>query len=807
MKRALVFSIFWLGALVAMAQNGQTVRGKIIDADTKMPLYRARVFLVSDSMAKGMVTDSTGNFAFKDVPTGRHTIKVMHRGHKTKVLTNVVVLSGKETVLNLSLQVAAFSDEEETDTKTHTGEVGNEMAMVSAREFSVDETVRYAGSRGDPIRTALNFAGVQGLDDSRNDLVIRGNSPYGLAIQIDGVNIMNSNHFATPGTNGGPLSKISFKCLDNSDFYSGSMPAEFGNCSSGVFDLRLKTGNNQKHEQGIYFGVLGTDVFAEGPINREKGSSYIFNYRRSVINLFMNAGLDFGTNAVPFYQDLNFKLNYPKKNGAELSFWGITGNSRSSITLSDDTKAVPELYGDNDRDQYSESGLDILGLTYTRPLNTKTFLKATIAYSKGFNFGHDNYIVSRDTLADGSFNPKGVKTTPFVGYNYRKDKYTLTSYMNRRLAANKLLKVGFTAEAFDMRYYDSVRVTTSPDWVTQNQWTTRWNSTEVQSLWQYFAQYKQEFGQKFQATLGLHGTYFTLGNGKSLIEPRMGFSYNFAAGKTLSFGAGLYSQTQPPYMYYYLGQNADNNNPVAYNKGMGLTKNWQSSLGYNWSITPNLNLHAETYYQYLYNIPVEVQPSAFSLINTGTGFSRVFANPLKNSGTAYNYGLELSLQRYFSKGYSLLLNGTLYQSKYKGSDGVLRNTNFNGNYMANALGTREFKVREHATFGIGTNVTYCGGRRYGNFDLQKSTQQKDVVWQNSGYNQHKYKDYFRLDLRLTYTINLEKTTHEIAFDLLNILNTKNVLSYAWAPGLNANSNFALRQQIGFLPLFYYKLDF
>ncbi|MCB0738794.1 MAG: carboxypeptidase regulatory-like domain-containing protein, partial [Bacteroidetes bacterium] len=348
MKKLLFGLIISLISIGSMAQVMRDIRGTVLDADTKIPIYRARVFLVSDSLARGILSDSNGQFVLKRIPTGRHTLKVSHKGHKTKILSNVVITSGKETVLKIVLPSAAFSDNEITSTQARNGEPANEMAMVSAREFTVDETVRYAGSRGDPLRTALNFAGVQGIDDSRNDLVIRGNSPYALAIQVNGVNIMNSNHFATPGTNGGPLSKISFKFLENSDFYSGCMPAEFGNSTSGVFDLNIKSGNNKKHEQGIYFGVLGADVFIEGPMNKEKGSSYLLNYRISPITLFMDLGLDFGTSSRPFYQDLNFNFYWPKKNGSAISFWGITGNSISTITLSDDTEVTTELYGDND---------------------------------------------------------------------------------------------------------------------------------------------------------------------------------------------------------------------------------------------------------------------------------------------------------------------------------------------------------------------------------------------------------------------------------------------------------------------------
>jgi hypothetical protein len=801
--RLLILSALLILNSSAFGQVVQNVRGKVIDSDTRIPIGRARVFLLSDSTARGIATNSKGEFVLKDVPTGRHTVRIQHKGHLTSVLNNVVVNSGKETVLNVKLRVAAYSDNEVTSTVTRNGEVSNAMAMVSAREYTVDETIRYAGSRGDPLRVALNFAGVQGIDDSRNDLVIRGNSPYSMAIQIDGVIIPNTNHFGTPGTNGGPLSKISFKALDNSDFYSGVMPAEFGNSTSGLMDLNLKTGNNQNHEQGIYLGVLGADIFVEGPMNREKGSSYLINYRYSTVGLFLNMGLDLGTSSEPFYQDLNFKFNWPNKKGGELSFWGLTGNSISRITLSDDTQPSLELYGDNDRDQFLESGLDVLGFTHSKPFNERTFLKTTLALTAGYVYTSDDYIIARDTLSDGSFNPEGVKTTPVLNYSYDNSKLTWVQSLNKRIGNNKLLKIGYTIDWFNNSFVDSTRDISKPDWETNEEWQTRWNAHEEPFMFQYFAQLKQEFGERLSATLGFHGTHYTLGSSSSLFEPRLGLRYNYAIGKTLAFGAGLYSQMQPPYMHYYLNEQGE-----TFNKDLGLTKNWQAALSHAWDINSKIKFTAETYFQYLFDIPVEVMPSPFSMINAGAGFSRVFPGELENAGIALNYGLELTLQRFFDNGFSYLINGTVFESKYRGSDGVMRNTHFNGNYMFNALGTKEFKITNTSTVGIGTNITYGGGRRYGEFDVEASEAQKEVVYRDDlTYNENKYKDYFRLDIRANIVFNRSKTTHELAFDFINALNSQNVLDYAWAPGINTNSNFALREQIGFFPMFYYKLDF
>lgn len=787
---------------LATAQIVQNVRGTVVDAETKIPIFKARVFLMSDSTARGIITNKQGQFVLPNIPTGRHTVKVQHQGHTTRILHNVVVRSGKETVLQISLRPAPYAENEATPNVTLNGEVRNTMAMVSAREYSVDETIRYAGSRGDPLRVALNFAGVQGLDDSRNDLVIRGNSPYGMAIQIDGVVIMNTNHFATPGTNGGPLSKISFKALDNSDFYSGVMPAEFGNASSGLLDLRLKTGNNQQHEQGIYLGVLGADVFVEGPISRKTGASYMLNYRYSTVGFFLDAGLDLGTSSDPFYQDLNFKFNFPLKKGGEFSFWGVTGNSISEITLSDDTEPSLELYGDNDRDQFLESGLDVVGWTLNQPFNEKTFLQTTVAYTLGYVYSNDDIILSRDTLADGSFNPDGAKTTPIMQYKYDNSKWTVFSALNRKLGKSSLLKVGFTGDFHRFSFIDSTRLTTVTDWTNNEEWRTRWNDDERQAMYQYFGQIRKSFNDKFAATIGLHGTYYTLGNSSNWLEPRLGLRYNYAVGKTLGFGAGLYSQMQPPYLHYYINENGNR-----HNKDMGLTKNWQAALNHAWDISSRVKFTTEVYYQYLYNIPVEVQSSPFSIINTGTSFSRVFPGELQNTGTAYNYGVELTLQKFFSNGFSYLVNATLFESKYRGSDNVLRNTHFNGNYMFNALATKEFDITDNTHFGMGGNITYAGGRRHGVVDEDASAEQREVVWEHAGYNEKQYQDYFRADIRLNIVFNRPKVTHELAVDLINVFDTDNVLDYTWAPGINPNSNVALRQQIGFLPMFYYKFDF
>ncbi|MGB0430255.1 MAG: carboxypeptidase-like regulatory domain-containing protein, partial [Bacteroidia bacterium] len=320
MKRNILLLVISLIGFGSYAQITQTVRGKVVDAETRFPLIGATVALmVNGQVEKGTVTDATGNFRIDKVPVGRQNFMVQYVGYKEKILNNIIVTSAKQVILNIELEESAQKLDEVTISVTRNGEVSNEMAIVSAREFSVDETMRYAGSRGDPARTASNFAGVQGADDSRNDIVIRGNSPQSVIWQLEGVIMPNPNHFAIPGTNGGPVSIVNFKTLRNSDFYTGAFPAEFGNSTAGVFDLKLRNGNNQNHEFSGMFGLMGTEAFAEGPLNKEKGSSYLINYRYSTISMFLALGIDVGTNSAPTYQDATFRFTFPQKNGAELA--------------------------------------------------------------------------------------------------------------------------------------------------------------------------------------------------------------------------------------------------------------------------------------------------------------------------------------------------------------------------------------------------------------------------------------------------------------------------------------------------------
>lgn len=802
-----ILYVFTLLFSVLIAAQTQNVRGKVMDSETSFPLAGAKIEIDlkdANGVNYRAVTDGEGEFKIADVPVGKYGLTTKCAQYEPKTQT-VEISSGKELILTISLQELVTNKEEVVVTGRKKGEIINELAVISAQQFSVEETNRYPGSRMDPARMASNFAGVQGADDSRNDIIIRGNSPLGVVWRVEGIDIPNPNHFAIAGSSGGPVSVLNNKILGNSDFLMSAFPAEYGNSVSGVFDLKLRSGNDQRHEFTGQFGFLGTEFLAEGPLNKKGTASFLMMGRYSTLSLFKSLGIQLGTDAIPTYGDLAFKFNFKLRKGGNLSFWGMGGKSNIAIMISEKTEYTTDLYGEGDRDQYFGTSMGVTGLTYKKAINEKTFVSSTLALSQEIQRANHDYLQRRlDSINLSTIIIDSIYQ--LMAYTFTTNKISSYSAVNHKINKQHLIKFGYNADFFLMNMKDSALV----DYDDPNTFFTRWDYEGSCVLIQPFIQWKWRMSDNTDFTAGIHSQYFSMSNSLSPAELRLGFKHKLPGNQSVFAGGGMHSQIQPLYTY------VDNRKGVGnfFNKGMDFTKSIHSGIGYEKFFNKGFSIRSEAYYQYLYNIPVTIAPSAFSMINMGSGFTRIFADSLQNTGTGYNYGLELTVQKYFDKSFFFLFSGTLYDSKYTGSDGVLRNTSYNGAYVANLLAGKEFNIGKRNILGIGAKVTTAGGKRYGLVDLAKTNQEKDLIYQDSMFNELQFKDYFRLDFKISWRMNAKAMTHEIGLDLVNILGTRNILSLAYAPSLDpavlSNPTYqpvAQKNQLGFLPIFYYKIDF
>jgi len=796
MTRRITFIIsFFFCCCIAKAQPKQTIKGNVVDKESKTPLIGVIITVVDMNQDNGAVTDVNGNFILKNIPVGKHTITISHIGYESSTRSDVLVTSAREVVLPIELEESAVKMQAVvvSDRREHI----NDMAIVSTKTFDVQETERYAGSRADPARMASNFAGVQGSDDSRNDIIIRGNSPQGVLWRLGGVDIPNPNHFAIPGTTGGPVSMLNDKTLANSDFYTGAFPAEYGDAIAGVFDLNMRNGNNSRYEYTAQFGFLGTELAAEGPISTKNGSSFLFTYRYSTLKIFEGLNIKIGTSSVPAYQDATFKINLPLSKRSDLSFFGIGGLSNVDIILSD-KKPTSELYGESDRDQYFTSNTGVIGTSYNHTINDKTFTKLTIAETGNDIFAHHNYIF-RDKVTELTDSLKNI-----LGYRYITTSTVAHCYLNKKITAKQTIKFGLINNYYHLNLVDSSRQYP----VTQQVWQHRQDFMGSTDLLQAYLQYKYRPGDHTTLTAGLHAQYLSHSRSKAL-EPRIGLRKNLKSGDVFTAGYGLHSQMQPLYLYFqHLPQYPAS---LMQNYSMDFTRSHQVVLGYEHTFSKTLGIKIETYYQYLFNIPIETrQGSSYSALDQGTGYNRDFPDTLTNSGTGYNYGLELTLEKKFSNNYYFLFTASLYDSKAKGNDGVYRNTDYNSHYAFNALAGYERKLSRNGTLITGIKITYAGGRLYSPPNITASNATSDLVVIDSLRNTLKFPDYFRTDIKLGARFNSKKVTHELGLDLLNIFGTQNILSLEYS-SIKASNNdpypFFTQYQLGFLPIFYYRIDF
>ena len=776
----------------------QKIRGTVVEKETHSEIAGAMVSVLNGTTTVAATTDGKGNFSLEGITIGRHMLKVSYVGYHDVVMSSVMVNSGKQTILSIEMTEAITKMEEIAVTSTQKGDANNDMSSVSARSFSMEEANRYAGSRGDPARMAANLAGANSADDSRNDIVIRGNSPAGVLWRVDGVNIPNPNHYATPGTTGGPVSILNNKIFGNSDFMTGAFPAEYGNANAGVFDIKLRNGNNERHEGTVQIGVLGMEAALEGPLSKTSGATYLVTYRYSTLKLFEGLHIPIGTSAVPNYQDASFKLNFPTKKAGNFSLFGIGGTSDVNVQLSNQSYNQIELYGDNNRDQYLKSSMGVVGFTHSKSINEKTLIKTTVA-------AYGQQVVAKDNIFYRDISTFKIDSLyPKLRSNLKSGKYSINSTLTHKFNAKTTLRAGVVAECLLYHFNDSNLIE-----VPVKKWDIRENYVGHTFLIQPFAQLKYKPNEKITINLGLHGQYLTL-NGSTAIEPRAGIKWNLADRQWLSFGYGMHSQMQPDYIYYHQILNSNGQYQML-DKNLGFTRAQHFVLGYEKKITKSSRIIIETYYQALYDVPVDIFSSSYSQLNQGTSFDPPYPGQLVNKGTGTNYGVELTLEKYFDKGFFFLFTATLYQSQYRGSDHILRNTDYNGNYITNLLAGKEFKIGStgRKMIIVSGKVTYSGGRRYSPADNAASAAAGSIVVVDSLRNTLRFPNYFRCDLKIGYKVSTKHFTHEIAFDLVNIFNTKNVLAMTYAPDpANPNGNpIKPEYQLGFLPLFYYRVDF
>jgi hypothetical protein len=781
-------SLAAVAALSASEEHVQNIRGTVTDAVTGHPVPGAYVIVKGTQPLIGTVTDINGRYELLKVPVGRQTLEITFIGYEPKIISNLLLVSGKETIADVALEESVTSIGEVTVTAAvRKSEAINEMAMVSARTFSVEETERFAGSLGDPARMVANYAGVMTQNDSRNDIIIRGNSPTGVLWRLEGIEIPNPNHFGALGTTGGPVSMVNNNLLTNSDFLTGAFPAEFGNATSGAFDLNLRSGNQGRTEFTGQIGFNGFEAGIEGPaftLGNGQKATYLANYRYSTLDLMHKLGFGTGTGqAIPQYQDFTFLADFPSTRAGRIKLFGLWGKSYISMGRDlSDTSATQY----NARGTATDFGADlgVIGTSHTLFINENTRLRSTLSWQ----FSGSGVVL--DSVRNEEFKP-------YVRNNNRETRLSFSTQLRHKFSPLDNISAGFTADLMGINYNDSVM---DRDY---GRFITRTDIDGNLSMYRGYTQWQHNYGSSLTSYTGIHIQYFGL-NGEVSVEPRLALKYKLSGRSTINLGAGLHSQIQSREVYFYEDYNQASGTYTRTNEDLKFTKSLHLVAGYQYQPGPLFRIKAETYYQHLYNVPVKESFPEFSLINSGEFFAIPITDSLVNEGKGRNYGIELTLEKFLDNGWYMLFTTSLFDSKYTGYDGVWRNTAFNGNYVMNLLGGYEVKVGRNSILTADIKGVWAGGKRYLPIDVAESAATRSEVRDWSRAYERRYNDYFRTDLRIGVKINSRRFSQEWGVDLQNITGYRSIFLEGYDP--DKNEVYKIYQQ-GFMPMFLYRIQF
>ncbi|MCX6145996.1 MAG: TonB-dependent receptor [Candidatus Kapabacteria bacterium] len=750
----------------------QKIKGEIRNSANQQTVIGATVVLFDQKIKKGIRSNSKGSFKFDSIPVGRYSLKISSIGFETQI-QNIILTSGKELILKIELNESyVLANAIEVTASKEKFLPINEANIVSFTQFNLDDVERFAGSRGDPARMAQNFAGVLGVSNLRNDIIIRGGSPTELLWRLDGLDLPNPNHFGTQGATGGPVGQINSGLLNNSDFVTGGFPSEYGDKMSGVFDLRTRNGNEEKYEYLAQISYNGAELGVEGPLQFAKGS-FIANYRYSFLDLFKEIGMDLGIVGVPRYQDGMIKMHFIPDEKNQINITALYG--RDNIFMQRDNLSDVVT---GDWNLKSGNNNFAIGLTWQYLFSDNLFGKLLIGtVNDKYNTNIDSISCDQNDIHKVISLDKWFSQNSMEGYSNLKYNLFYTPYTNHWITFG--LEGRYKVYELDEKRY-------SAGWGDYSNWDLNKIGNTLQTL--SFINWNWKISPKFTSNLGLHSQYLKISN-KYTLEPRLALSWNFTDGQFLNLALGIHRQSLPLLLYF----SSNINNSLDFMESKHLV------LGYSNRLSENMIFKAETYYKDISKVPVSIGVSDYwSFLNIGTNFGSIGGKEnLISNGTGKCFGAEFSLIKHFSDGYYLTTTASYVRQKYKGSDGIERYGGFDNIYIINLLAGYEWKISDIFTIEFSGKYTLAGGAPFTPIDTITSRAYNQTYYLTSQPFSIRKPDYKRFDIKIDFRTNFEKVSIIGYVSIENLFNIKNVLEYQWS---NSKQKIESVYQLGIFPL-------
>ena len=783
----------------AVSMQAETLRGTVKDAITGEPLIGATVKIVElENVAA--IADIDGKYQINLSKGGRYTIEANYVGYEPSVTKEILISGAKEVVLDITLRENSTELKEVVvRPRVNKEATVNPTVLTGGVMLSMEEASRFAGGYNDPARLVMSFAGVSGEADG-SGLSIHGNAPERMQYRIEGVEVFTPNHFNDLWNAGyGLVSALNSNVIGNSDFFTSTFNANYNNALSGVFDVKMRPGNNTKYENILQIGTVSEELTLEGPISRKHNSSYIVNYRYGFTSLVDKLGLVDTDGSHMSFQDFSWKLNFPTKRAGTFSVFGLgffdtNWDERMKI------KDTHSAYDASDND--SKLAQLLAGVSHKILLGNKWTWRSTLAYNMQHIKDDEYYYGLKRDENDVLIYPleyeEPEKKYLFSKQKINEDRIIFNTELSKQVNDKWLTQFGgeYSHRFFNLVYRSADRLYAPVE--TMKDITNMKDDTGLASV---FWQNLYKFNDHLSATAGISANYF-LYSKKYSVEPRVSMKWDPNEKNSFALGYGLHSMVEKLDAYFY----RDDDGKLV-NKDLGLTKAHHFQATYMYKFNSNLTLRANAYYQYGFNTPVGIDGSTYCVTNRYFNFTD---EPLVNKGNTRNYGADITLEHYMSHGFFGQTNISLYRSQYRGVDKVWRNQMYDRRFMFKILGGKEWIIGKNV-LNVSAKYSIQGGLRYTPIDVDQMNANIDagivndepIYKDNEAFTKH-FKPTGIIDLTVSYKINKKRVSHTIAFEGLNILGTDTPMFQRFDLGTRQ-----VRIDKGgiSLPNIFYRLDF
>lgn len=761
MRKYILIIILILTSQIFAQEHG-VITGLVIDHDSQKPIGDAEVTVIE--LDSSVTSGNYGKFEFNNIPLGTYQLKTSKVGYEAVVKTDIVVLSARPTNVRIELLPKSYR----TDTIDVEARYFQKLSDQNTSSYNLDfEEVRRApGSVEDVSRMVQNLPGVSSGNDQRNDLIVRGGSPSENYTSIDGIEVPNINHYPSQGSSSGPIGMINVKFISDVNFSSGGFPARYGDKLSSVLDIKFREGSREKFLSDINLSTAGFGGVFEGPMFDKKGS-FLFSARRSYLNLIKGA---IRIAAVPNYWDFNLKSVYNINKNNRLTFIGIGGIDEISFEGDASKISDDNPYGNaHGNQQEFTAGFNL------KTLFRKGYLQTVLSNSSSFYYYTDNDLKTNDLVFD---------------YHSHESEFNLNSELFYRVSSISSLTVGAGGKFILFKNDMYLRADTSAfgDPLPAYSVNLKENFGKAFSFVQYTFKL---FRDKVIFNSGLRYDYFSGINRGNAFSPRFGLTYNITSTTAFNVSTGIFAQT-PEYMWV-------TSDPS--NKNLKYIKAYHYVAGLEHLFTEDLKFSVEAYYKTYSDYPVSFYIPTFILVNSGTENGPNFVGEAVSAGYGYVKGIDFSLQKKLTgSGIYGMLNYSLEKSEFTALAGGPKPGSFDYRHNLNLIAGYQLSN----DWLIGVKYRYTTGRPYTPYDVQQSTILRRGVYQVDKFNEARYKDYSRMDIRVDKKWNFSHLSIVSYVELQNVFNTSNVYAYFWNTYKNEMGTI---YQWAFLPVGGFSIQF